>query len=101
MFVGRVAGLRGDELRSAWQQLALVRRFGCAVRWAIRGRAVRWMWSAGDMSLATLIEMFGPTAKPVEHYKAEGRGAICEICPKNTAALWWEKMFKDPIANTI
>jgi hypothetical protein len=53
------------------------------------------------MSLATLIEMFGPTAKPVEHYKAESRGSICELCPKNKSALWWEKMLKDPIAATI
>jgi len=53
------------------------------------------------MSLDILVEMFGPTAKPVEHFKAEQRGSVCEICPKNKAPLWWEKLLKDPIAETI
>lgn len=68
---------------------------GCtANEWLFR------MWRK-IVSLATLIEMFGPTAKPVEHYKAEARGKVCEICPQNKEALWWEKMIKDPIAATI
>jgi len=32
---------------------------------------------------------------------AEKRGQVCLNCPLNTKAAWWEKIAKDPIADTI
>ena len=53
------------------------------------------------MSLSTLTSWLGAGGKPVERWQAEQRAPVCEICPKNKAPRWWEKMLHEPIAAAI
>jgi len=40
-------------------------------------------------------------ARPVTPELATARGNICAKCPLNIEGEWWEKYFKEPIAQTI
>lgn len=44
---------------------------------------------------------FGEDGYPVEQDQANRRALVCENCPENRGALWWEKFSKDPIAQVI
>ena len=48
--------------------------------------------------LASWLKDGAPVVSPE---LAEQRGEICSKCPLNTQSAWWEKISKDPIADTI
>lgn len=51
--------------------------------------------------MSTLTEWLGKGGRPVPRMTAELRGLCCSTCPENREALWWERMYKDPIAAVI
>jgi hypothetical protein len=52
------------------------------------------------MDTSILREWLGAGGVPVKHETAAIRAFICEYCPENVAAKWWE-FAKDPIAAVI
>lgn len=46
-------------------------------------------------------EWFGDGGQPVQLSLAMHRAEVCMLCVENRAPGWWDKHFKDPIAQTI